>query len=232
MAWSTTGLVFGLWAAVAVVAVLAAGGAGNAAAGKKAALPHVRDRLALAMQHALAGADAAAVGGVDNLIAEHAPADQIPPGLREAIDIVFDGVNRRYGARCARKAVVRRAHRVRVVMHVRFSYTLYTPTTYNAAVASPVLLSIHSAVTSPLISVRQVNHLLARKRVQRTDRDFLRTESQATWTALDWVAEEGPFLTIYPKGIDRVFNAGPNCCAANSCTDAHCETASDVQWAG
>ena len=40
---------------------------------------------------------------------------------------------------------------------------------------------------------------------------------QATWTALDWVAEEGPFLTIYPKGIDRVFNAGPNCCASNSC---------------
>ena len=109
MAWSTTGLVFGLWAAVAVVAVLAAGGN----AGKKTVLPIVRGRLALAMQHALAGADAAAVGGVDDLIAEHAPADQIPPGLREAIDIVWDGVNRRYDG-CRARALHDGPHRKRL----------------------------------------------------------------------------------------------------------------------
>jgi len=39
---------------------------------------------------------------------------------------------------------------------------------------------------------------------------------QATWTALDWVAEENAFLTVYPKGIDRTFYAGPKCCGSNS----------------
>jgi hypothetical protein len=92
-----------------------------------------------------------------------APADYVPPGVREQIALQWQGLNRRH-AHCpacataravARAAAIQSLTRVGAVLGWVCSYTLYTPTTYSDAVATPILLSIHSAGTSPFISVRQ-----------------------------------------------------------------------------
>ena len=152
-------------AAVAALVVAAA-----AARAAPAGMP-----LALMVERLLAAGDhgdlpEAALDALDRVIENHvgAPADYIPPGTRESIDIIHQGLNRRYGGKEAGRSAghPRRPCMLTETQARRMpppppparadavsSYTLYTPSTYQGA-STPVLLSIHSAGTSPAISVR------------------------------------------------------------------------------
>eukprot|EP00004_Rigifila_ramosa_P001374 TRINITY_DN1130_c0_g1_i2.p1 TRINITY_DN1130_c0_g1~~TRINITY_DN1130_c0_g1_i2.p1 ORF type:complete len:181 (-),score=27.21 TRINITY_DN1130_c0_g1_i2:569-1111(-) len=92
------------------------------------------------------------------------------------------------------------------------TYVIYTPSTVSATVAAPLMFVVHFAGGSPSII--------------------------ATVTTMDAVAEEGAFYTVYPRGTDRTFNAGPSCCGNQTRDDvgfflaimADVATRKNVDW--
>jgi polyhydroxybutyrate depolymerase len=112
-----------------VVALLLglAGLAGLAAAQVPAevAEPLSRAELAVSLAAAMRGLlTESAVEALDAAL-EAAPRDYVPPGTRDRIVLLHQGVNR--------------------------TYTLYTPTTYNPNTPTPLLLGIHPRGTTPFI---------------------------------------------------------------------------------
>ena len=96
-------------------------------------------------------------------------------------------------------------------------YVLYTPTTYNAAQKTPLVVNIHGAGSSPYIHVRPALPRLAAPQSAFSLRHpharvgCARNVSQALWTGFDEVAEDTGILLAYPKGDPRTFCCGTGC---------------------
>jgi len=101
------------------------------------------------------------------LAAAGARAQTRPPGDRTGYDVMHLGVNR--------------------------SFTVYTPTTYDPNVPTPLVMTIH--------------FFGGQERLM------------ALFSYMDVVAEQYGFIVAYPRGIDRSFYAGPVCCGGNASRD-------------
>jgi len=66
------------------------------------------------------------------------------------------------------------------------SFVLFTPTSYTGASPMPLVVTVHFWLAQP--------------------------EIMQVFTYMNEVAEEKGFITVYPRGIFRSFNAGPVCC--------------------